>query len=364
MTNGTISPVTYENIGSRTGFQVIPAGFGTVNVYNGDVANVLLISPSSTPGLTNSIPIQPLTNATISGNVAQYAAALTGTIATMTVSAAILTPSPGQIAAQISVLGIPPTDNPQPLNNSPVFNQTIAAGGTFTTPRMTVKQFQSWFGKMFATATASGTGTNPYTMMEMNWSVASDNFDPLRTEDWVIPNTPFNFTYNYINQGQGFVIGDTLTITFTNLDTQPVNITYGLFGSFRTRIRSFWRGAYFSIINPALGLGTDNIVSELSVTVLAGTTSIPQLMNLWEGPVTISSESTPSPVDDVIIQVRPQPSAAFGTFPGYTLPVPADGFLTPTNIILPRRVCTVQVANLSASPVTCVLLVTGEVQPE
>src|ERR1700729_361311 len=102
----TISPVTYQGIGSGSGFQIIPAGAGDVNVYNGDIINVLLVSPSTTPGLSNSIPIQPLTNATISGKTAQYASALTGKVAEVTVSAAILTPSPAQIALQIATLGL------------------------------------------------------------------------------------------------------------------------------------------------------------------------------------------------------------------------------------------------------------------
>jgi hypothetical protein len=103
-----LQAVTYQGIGVATGFLIVKQGQGdSVNIYNGDILNVLLVSPSPTPVLSNSIPIQPLTNATVSGKTAQYASALSGTCSQVTVSAASqMAPSPAQIAQQISALGL------------------------------------------------------------------------------------------------------------------------------------------------------------------------------------------------------------------------------------------------------------------
>jgi len=111
VTTPVVSPVTYANIGFQTGFLLVKRQQQgtTVNVYNGDIANVLLVSPSPTPQTSNSVPIQPLTNATIDASQAQYAsAAVSGqTVAEVVVSASSqISPSPAQIAAQISALGL------------------------------------------------------------------------------------------------------------------------------------------------------------------------------------------------------------------------------------------------------------------
>jgi hypothetical protein len=107
MTSLSLQPVTYQQIGVITGFQIVSRGSGVVNVYNGDLTNVLLVSPNPSPNLSNSIPIQPLTNGTIDGSHEQYASAQTGTVAQVTVSGATqLSPSPAQIAQQINLSGV------------------------------------------------------------------------------------------------------------------------------------------------------------------------------------------------------------------------------------------------------------------
>lgn len=102
-----IAPVTYQNIGASTGFMIAGAGVESFNVYNGDLTNVLLISQQQTPQPSNSLPVQPLTNATATGRGPWYASAQSGSIASVTVSpSAQLSPSPGQVAAQISLSGL------------------------------------------------------------------------------------------------------------------------------------------------------------------------------------------------------------------------------------------------------------------
>jgi hypothetical protein len=103
------SPVTYQNIGSQP-IQIINAGSGeTVAVYNGDITNVLLVSPSSgSISIGNSVPIQPLTTAVIDGTYRQFAVAQTGVVASVSVApgSTQINPSPAQVAAQISALGL------------------------------------------------------------------------------------------------------------------------------------------------------------------------------------------------------------------------------------------------------------------
>ena len=108
-----LQPVTYQSIGQVTGFILVPRGSGQANVYNGDIANVLYVSPNPTPTPGNSIPVQPLTNATLDGSVALYASAAAGLpVANVTVSASSqISPSPAQIATQIATLGLATATN-------------------------------------------------------------------------------------------------------------------------------------------------------------------------------------------------------------------------------------------------------------
>jgi hypothetical protein len=114
MTTPIINPVTYLNIPSSvsatgTAFLLIPRGYPSVSIYNGDISNTLLVSPSPTPVLTNSVPVPPLTNAQFSGtNGPLYALAATNSVAYVSVSNATVNPSPAQIAEQIALYGIPP----------------------------------------------------------------------------------------------------------------------------------------------------------------------------------------------------------------------------------------------------------------
>jgi hypothetical protein len=291
-------------------------------------------------------------------------------------------PSAADAAEQISLLGIPSIDNPTLLGTPgqlPVFNTPLAAGGTYTSPRFTVKQFQSIFGKMFVTSQSTGNGTNPFAQVDLQFSVAADNYDPLRTEDWFVPITPYNFTYNYIEQYQGPIIGDTLTFTITNLDTEPCNLTFTCYGSYRARNRSIWKGLYqwisaSGLPNPAAGLDTDDIVwIDGNLPSIANGTQFPlaggsDLMNLWEGPVTISGNLNATALG-VTVVISPLPVGTLGFHPligGYVVKADAAGIIQPTTIILPRHVCGISILNASgaATGTGGYLVVTGQVQPE
>lgn len=110
-TPSTLKPVTIAGIGSQP-VQIAPSNSGMVNIYNGDISNVLLVAPNWNPNPSNSYPIQPLTNGTVDGSSALYAVAQTGTVATATIGGASqLSPSPAQIAQQINALGLATATN-------------------------------------------------------------------------------------------------------------------------------------------------------------------------------------------------------------------------------------------------------------
>jgi hypothetical protein len=389
VTTPTLSrpPTTYQNIKSTgTGTQIIQAGSGSqVLVYNGDIFNVLYVSPYSSPAYTNSIQIQPLTNAVIDGTRTQYAlsapptpfptgGSTNGIVSSVTVApgATSMTPSPAQIAAQT---GIPPSDNPQVLIGGVNFNQTIAAGPgtTFTTPKIPVTQFQSWFGKMFAESQVGGPAT-PFVKATIQWSLTADNNDPTHVEDWVIASAPFNFFYNFQNYCQGPCYGDTLQITFTNYDTNAVNITYGLMGSYRTRIRTVIRGQYNwnagGSQNEGAGLGTDDILLAQGLAPIAANSSGPStLINLAEGPAIITG-LIPTTVaglgTEFIVQIMPQATYAANGGGQIIIPCDANGNLAPTGLVLPRRACILIPQNNTAhlTAATGFVTIVTQIQPE
>jgi hypothetical protein len=331
-----------------TGFQIANAAIGSFNVYNGDIANVLLVSSDQSPQLSNSIPVQPLTNATIIGNRPWYASALTGTIASLTVSsAAQLSPSPAQIAAQIELLdGIPPSDNPKLL--AVTLGGSVGAGGTFTSSHIPIGQYNSWFGTSFGLATSAGTGTTPYYRVTFNYSMAVDNYDPLEVADWVGPITPYNFTYVYRNDMSSPCWGDTLDVVVTNYDTEPFNWTYSIFGSYRTRIREKLRGRYNNVsVGEQAGLGSDNVLCNFaSAGIGPGGSSGPYLVDLWDGEADISVYANYPGLDVIECQLSPQPSSILNPTTAFSFPHGGiSGYTYYENVALSRRVNTMTLVN-------------------
>lgn len=349
--------------------RVVSAGDGPGIIQNLDVANTIYIGEdtATTPGdINHSSPLLPGTPMGFDGTQDIYAGALPGQTANLAIyPSATSTIVPGFIADQIQISGVPPIDDPVPLYV--VFNQTIAAGASFTSPEISVSRYQSWVSTMFATATSSGTGTNPFTQYTMKWSLAVDNFDPLITHDWTIPNTPFNFVYNYRNDGDGPVFGDSLSMTWTNFDSQPVNVTIGIFGSYRTRIRPKQVGRYHYVVatgnpDPTRGFGSDGIVeiyNPAPMPLAPGATANPDLMNLLDGPTVVNASAIFNAAGNngfgLIIQPQPtvlvSMSILLQVFGTTIAPVAGSPSLIipPTQIMLPRRACTIELINYSNS---------------
>lgn len=271
-----------------------------------------------------------------------------------------------QTATAIQTAGVPPIDNPTPL--SIVFQQNVAAGSSWSSGHIDCSQWQSFVGTMFSAATTAGTGTNPFTKMTIDWSLSVDNYDPLRQEDWVVPNTPYNFTYVYRNDMSGPMYGDSVEFTFYNYDSEPTLVTYGFFGSYRTRSRSAIRGRYQwnsdGTPNDAAGLGSDSVITSYNTGAIAsGTSSTAVLMNLFSGPAVISGSATnASAGNSWEVQIEPQPTSVLGS----AIDIVGNAQqISPVEIMLPRRVCLINIHNSGANNITAAqIVVIGQEQPE
>ena len=252
------------------------------------------------------------------------------------------------VAGAISAAGVPPIDNPAPLYAF-LGNSNIPAGGTFTTPNISTSKYQSISGLFVSYAPFGGVvGTVPYVRVTFRWSVASDGYDRQIIEDWTPPTHPFSSSIFYRNMYASPCWGDTLTIDVKNYDTQPSTFNLGLFGSYRQGqhlgLRGFYPDDYSNEIG---GLGTDNIIYNASAASLApGASTTPQLMNLYAGRVSISGsfpgESAPGAVQATIL---PQPQAILGNPSIIVGSRIIPGFLDPTELVLPRRVCQFKLVN-------------------
>lgn len=352
------------------GTLVIPAGSGPGIIQNMDEMVTIYVGgdASITPGdVAHSSPLLPGTPMGFDGTENVYAGCLTGQQAVLAIyPTATSTIVPGFIADQIQISGVPPIDDPVPI--SIIFQQNVPAGGTFQTPQIDTSRFQSFAGTMFSAASVAGVGATPFVKMHMAWSLVVDNYDPLHAEDWVVPTTPYNFTYVYRNDLQGPVYGNSLSVTFTNYDTEPALITIGLFGSYRTRIRSAFRGRYAwnadGSPNDAIGLGSDSIISSYNTGAIAsGATSTPALMNLFSGPAIISGSATnASAGNSWEVEIEPQPTSVLGS----AIDVVGSGEqIIPAEIMLPRRVCTIAIHNSGANNISSAqIIVVGQEQPE
>lgn len=266
------------------------------------------------------------------------------------------------IALAVSNQGVPAIDMPQAV--SVVLNQSVAVGGTLSSGHLTVGRYQSLVGVLFAQEASAPGGTAPYMRVVANWSLAADNYDPLWQEVWVPAVGPFSFVQNYRNDFITPCFGDTLDLSVFNYDSKPINVTWGLFGSYRIKTRSVMRGRYpDNFTAEANGTGGDDILLSFNPGPLgAGVSSAKTLMQLWEGPATIGALCSNTPgANTVAFQVFPQPDSILGS--QYIFLNDKPNTLTPQTIILPRRVCTLQITNNSAVGINPTVFVTGQVQP-
>lgn len=370
---------------------LVNAGDGPTLIINRDTANALLIGSEvavgrygQTIGAPVSV-IDPLGSMAVDGTETLFGQGVqsSGTItidvkrgatvwappASLVISQLVASSLPGLIATAVQSAGVPPIDIPAATKI--VINQDVAAGGTFASGHITMSKYQSWSCIMHADNIHNNADTIPYMRVTFAWSLASDNFDPVHVEDWVIPVTPFTFNFNYKNYGSGPCISDTLDITVTSYDTVINAFTLGLFGSYRTRSRSVFRGQYNWLggggVNEPAGLGTDAILASVSASSLAsgGATSA-QLINLWHGKASLYVQSTDAAIDDVEVHIQPQPASILTNSPDIVLTMDGSGtFSRLGDIELPRRVCTIFLMNNGITTIPTIkanLIMAGETE--
>lgn len=162
----------------------------SVVIYNQDLTNVIYASYSRwfRPGAANSVPIQPLTFATLSARRAIYLGATTAVLPAVVVPEGTqLQPSPAQIAAQISALGLATLSEQINQNTSipnnisttgvPLLTQStvllnlgaqgIAASGSFQSSQIATNQIG--YELLLVPAYPVTNGNNPFIYVVVGW---------------------------------------------------------------------------------------------------------------------------------------------------------------------------------------------------
>lgn len=328
----SIEPVTYLNIGSATGFLIAGVNVESFNVYNGDSADVLLISRNSSPTLSNSIPVQPLTNGTITGKGPWYASAQSGNIASLTVSSsAQLSPSPAQVAAQVAAqqVGIalydvpsqtlPDLDgggNAQFQNLTPLNPVNLTGAGLTGTK---INFYNSY--EIVIQALAAATGIVGACQVLLTFYNQVTDTIPIATVKWFIPaNNPGAVT----TVGQGPMRGNFMAIQIASQETAGTALTtlnkLSLTGSLRTNSN----GDYWQSDGIPIGLtpsGAKTFSNELLIVTnvnVPASGTVRRGVLLYAGKATLTCENqdaTGTLVGTLFQAVNPASSIWHGALP-------------------------------------------------
>lgn len=326
---------------------------GNTLFYNTMQYDTIYLSYNSAivPG-ANTIPVAPLSTATMDTSTkGVYAICPTN-------NAAILVVAPGATGIRSVQPSTPSIETLSPL--AVLINVPIAAGGSLVVAQSTfgghipIARFTSLVATIFAQAQFGvGLGTTPYYRVRSQWSFSNDNFDPLITDDWVFSTSPVSFTNNRRHNWSAQTFGDTLTMTVTNYDTQPLNLTIGLFGSYRSRPTSVMGRYPDDLTAEASGLGTDDILlSYQDVAIAAGAVGNPQLIPAYAGDVVLTGQlSGEAAAGTALVRIKPQPQSIIAgqIIVRTSALVGGNGYFNQPSFKLPRRVCTLTLDNTSGT---------------
>lgn len=322
-------------------------GKGKCNLTNLSLQNTVYVSDNESvqPNSSQSAPLPPLTSRDFDGSSHVFVQCLPGQSAT-------IARFPGSGGIREITPSTPSPDVYSPL--SIILNKQFAGGVTEVQQfRVNVAGIESVIGTIFSQS-QSGFGTAPFYRLRFAWSWASDNFDPIITDDIVLPSGPLSFTSNWRHDFSAPVYGDTLTVSYTNYDTQPQNVTFGFFGSVRGHPFSVRSRIPDSLANEAAGLATDNILLSLvQAPILAGAKGPAVVIPLYPGDVQVAGFlAGENPQGSALITIQPQPSTILGVpiLLRSSALVGTNGILSGTPTYKsPRRVCTVQVDNTAGT---------------
>lgn len=265
-----------------------PLGKGeTVTLYNQDIANIVYVSRSIsfTLGSGVSIPIQPLTSAVLSASAALYAVAPPNTAQLVIIPEAnTLSPSPAQIAAQISLSGI--------NSSAPKFIQTLgtfAAGAAWGPINVTLPNGGAYAITVSAAANIGGTDIT-IDHLDINGTIVYEEFFGAVATSGFGVGTPTTVRGNV--QGVSLRIkGQVCPIAFfTNISgivgsAQPVTLNvYSLPFALANDVPKVISAGFNQVATSAAGL----ILSVDGVAVASGVTTQAPLMQPYAGPVTVS----------------------------------------------------------------------------
>jgi hypothetical protein len=337
-----------------------PLGNGsTVNIYNQDVNNVVVVSRNNSIafGAGNGIPIQPLTNAVLDASKAIYAVAPSGTQSLVIIpQGGTLSPSPAQIAAQIAISGVSLLAKSTPLGSvgSPT---ALAGGGASATLLNNVPVTQISYEFSISTRQSSAAAVFPLIEVVMTWT---DSITGATTAiDHFYTSAFGNAGPFLVTVGTGPAKGDTLNVTITNINATPITYTFTAAQNSRTYQRDDWRwlgwlglagaGQFSAVTTPAYSETEQGILIAHTIAgQLAGTT-VNVLMGLFCGNAWIHADETGVGPANMTFEVNTQTN--FGTQSLYSSQVGGgpNGAIPngPVNqlISLPRSPCFISVIN-------------------
>jgi hypothetical protein len=370
-----IAPVTYLGIGVRGGFQIAGGGVESFNVYNGDTTNVLLVSQQQNPQLSSSLPIQPLTNATVIGNGPWYASAQSGTIASVTVSpGAQLSPSPGQVAVQTAiqlqgvltsaplydVANITLTDltGPgvqQPVNLIPITPVSLTGSGL---TGCSIAFYSAY--EVLAQCLAGATAIAGCVQVTLTFYNQVTDVLPLATVKWVIPsNNPAVSTL-----GNGPMRGNFMAVQVASLEpstvANPTTLSkFSLTGSLRQAQNDNWQagGVPFGTNNSSATPFTNQLLNTSPSVPNGG--AITRGILLYAGKARLFCENTGATgilvgsIQENIAPLNLLWHGAIAQNPGGANPTLVD-------LILPREPLTFQVQNTGAAAAVVNAFITAD----
>lgn len=284
-----------------------PLGQGvTVTIYNADIANIVTVSRNNSVALNagNGAPIQPLTSAVLDASKALYAVAPAGTAQLVILpQGGTLSPSPAQIAAQISALGLAKettqlaqsTTIPNGIANTgvPLLSksnsllnasaQTLAGAGVHTFGPLTIGQIGY---EISISLTIANTAANPFTVFLMTWSDSTSGLI-VSQEEWSLSDGTSPISQVFL--GTGRTKGDTLNIQVTNTD--PITtVTYSVSFVENSRVydRDDWRQQSKVTVPNNTNASSDEPANTLFSTSGMGVTngsSTARLLPLYAGTI-------------------------------------------------------------------------------
>lgn len=385
------SDFTQISVGPRPVQVCPPLGDGqTVTLYNADLVNLVTVSRNNSVAQngTNGAPIQPLTSAVMSASKALYAVAPAGTAPLVVIpEGGTLSPSPAQIAAQISALGLA-TELTQQLNHTaintvngtlgtpsqdptvaglntgiptnifgtgvPLYSKSslfasrnatsIAANGNLQIgPSTTITQIGYTVG---ITVKANAASLNPFVTVNMIWSDSLTGL-VVGTEAWVLAGgTTLGVTY----YGTGPTKGDTLEVLIVNDDTlRAMTVSCVVTQNSRVYARDDWRQPTVDTVpgfsNPNQN-PPSNQLAQASPSVAVGAT-VTRLLPLYAGRVFITVIGTTDVISIDIQSLDPSLTSGAHVF-DQSSGIGVTGGLSAA-FSLPRAVCSLNIINTAAS---------------